>query len=269
MRSVKFCHYACLGIAMLGLTLLPSCSGDDSDESPKSEQPLAVTATVEHGNDYNSKIDSVKVEALNENTQNTLIITSARYVNGGFSLTLPYPLEEKYLAGNVVDMNQILSGVSVSDKTARAVAADFYGYKNGNKQEDANFILGGFVSSLSGTSLKFEVTQASIVYCDKPVKLTGSFTEELDGMNVTFTTDVSWSKGWNIVYFTQKGSINALTGIPSMTGSLTVNKPSYSMKWYCGDDFQQALNSGLGVSGLAASLNKLNKLKPALFRLEK
>jgi hypothetical protein len=266
MRSPKKIYSTFLCLIVLSFGLFTSCKDNDDENDTKSEQPLTISAAVENGNSYNSKIDSVKVEAYSETAQNELIIASTPYLNGGFNMTLPYPLDEKYLSNNILAEDEIPSGMVVSDKTARATIADFYGYKSGDKMADANFIYGGYVTNLSSSSLKIEVTQVSIVYCDKPAKLSGSFTQDLDGVSVAFTINLSWSKGWNIFYNIEKSTVNLLTGEQSGSVNVTQSKPSYGLKWYCGDDFQEALYSDLGISSLASSMNKM---KPAFFQLKK
>lgn len=265
MNLSKLSYYTFLCVVLTGSIVLSSCKDNDSDESNNGESPLALTITVENGNSYNSKIDSVKAEAFSENAQKTLILASTSYQNGGFHIILPYPLDDKLLSNDI--LSDVPSGVVVSDHTAKATIADFYGYKSGNRMIDADFIFGGFRHAASSNSLTVEITQASMVYCDKPVKITGSYTEEVeDGVSAVFTMNVSWTKGWNIVYTTQKTTIDALTGKITASGNVTLTKPAYNLKWYVGDDFLESITSELGINSIA---NTVNKIKPALFQLKK
>jgi hypothetical protein len=67
----------CAGFALTG------CSSDNNDENPLN--PLTIDARVENGNDYNSQIDSVRAFVNDDDTQ---VVATAKYVNGGFLMTL-------------------------------------------------------------------------------------------------------------------------------------------------------------------------------------
>jgi hypothetical protein len=164
-----------------------------------------ITATVENGSAYNSKISTVKAMAEDYTTDTEAVLASGNYSNGGFIITLPTTPAVKYL-GQMVSPN-----ITVSDPGAKFCIVEplFEAYKGANSVGDLCYAKEGNSSVIFGMYM----------YADRDVTIDGK--ESGGGVNVTF--NLSLKKGWNIIYNTYSPYDN------SQSLSSTVVS---GLKWY-------------------------------------
>jgi hypothetical protein len=205
--------------------LITGCNKDDN--SSGSTVISAINATVENGNEFNSKIDDVKalidadIEYSSETGHYDWIgheIASEDYTKGGFSLDLPKTVDSKYLTRFFPD--GIPDGISISDTTVRGNAIEIIAYKSGLEV--------GYFEYISYDSTTY--TYAAYIYVNKNVKISGSYSDT----DIYEKYDVSLKKGWNIVYDKETESDNHYSDIVS-------SKAPSEMKWIY-TDFNESYN---------------------------
>jgi hypothetical protein len=180
MKKLLIMACICAGFALTG------CSSDNDENTPAN--PLTIDARVENGNDYNSQIDSVRAFVNDDDTQ---VVATAKYVNGGFTITLPANIDSKYFSFSFVDLP---SGLTVSDKNAKYTVIDAYGFigvKSGQIVSEFQYINNFF---------GYDLVSANFFYADRNVTISGTYTENNGNVNVW--DNVSLKKGWNTVYYT-------------------------------------------------------------------
>jgi outer membrane murein-binding lipoprotein Lpp len=208
MKNKIFLSLAAFVIAGFVLT---GCSKDNSDDD--SSGLSTIKANVENGNNYNSKIDSVKAMAYPaETSQYNFIgtaIANAKYANGGFTLTLPEKLDDQYL--ELVDMTDIREGLEVSDNNFKTCFVNLIAYKSGVP-------VGGMIYSNQGGD---SGSGAEFIYVDRNVSITGSGSED----EYDYTYNVSIKKGWNILYYIENST-------STRSSEEYTSKAPSGMKWY-------------------------------------
>ncbi|MDR1347063.1 MAG: hypothetical protein LBJ63_01340 [Prevotellaceae bacterium] len=171
----------CAGFALAG------CSSDDGNDNTPANS-LTIDARVENGNDYNSQIDSVRA-FVNDN--DTEVVATAEYVNGGFTLTLPANIDSRHLNSITVP-----SGLKVSDRNMKITVIDAYGFvgvKSGQITGEFHYIH----TFNQGTH---DLVSAHFFYVDRNATWDGTYIDD-DG-DVSVWDNVSFKKGWNTVYYT-------------------------------------------------------------------
>lgn len=195
-----------LVLTSLMCCFLVGCDKEDDDNNggagTGNDNIFVIRATVENGNAYNSKIDSVKFFGGDEPTN---LVASGAYVNGGFTLT---PSPSKYFEGKVGDLLE--PGMTASDLDAKICASDdvdIYAYKDG--------IVVGYFDYRDD-----HFTETGIWYVDRDVTISGS-TRDSEGETIF---NLPLKKGWNMVFYLH-------TEHSGPSWQITTNEPG-GMKWY-------------------------------------
>jgi hypothetical protein len=216
MNKLKSLSLVCM---LIGAVLFMGCN--DKEEQFGVSSITSITATVERGNAYDSKIDNVVALLATENHQVKTVI----YENGKFTIDLPAVLNESYLM-KIDDGNY--PALKVSNKNVKGVSIKIDAYQSG-------ICVGNFYYAKS-SSLQ---TEALFVYVDGDVKITGSdsstninrdpYGNIIGEQTFNISYNVSLKKGWNIMYFTETHSTSGQKTSTSET--VTTNIPD-GMKWY-------------------------------------
>ena len=185
-----------------------------------------VIAKVENGNEYNELFKTVKAAIMWGERLEWHVITTSNYSNGGFILTLPQTIDDKYLS--TIDKEhywgnfQLLGGgkLAISNKNVKlTVITDISSYDVHNERIDGLL----YLNLHSATS----DTWAHFWYVDSDVTINGSYTSDSHG-DYNEKWNVSLKKGWNIVYETRRWRDDG-------------HEYEYSthvegLKWYCFQD---------------------------------
>ncbi|MDR2684908.1 MAG: InlB B-repeat-containing protein [Prevotellaceae bacterium] len=173
-----------------------------------------ISATVEGGNE----IDVDEVRAIgyilipeDEDGYYTfgeeIVIASAPFTNGGFTITLPGDIDERLL----VEMGELPDGLTVSNADVKSANAyRLAAYKNNE--------LAGYFYYISENS-----AMQNYIFVNKDVRVTGSFTEDGD----IFTYDATLKEGWNAVYMAETISGGII---------ITTTKPAVDFVWMYGGE---------------------------------
>jgi hypothetical protein len=175
-----------------GLLLTVACNKNDDkdDETPSGWFNGVITAVVENGNNYNSLIGKVSamVEFYNEATRDWVVeeIASGNWSNGGFTLTLPATLDDKFLRNLVA--GDIPTGITISDRNAKVSEGIWFRAYN----SDGSCHVGSFWYSKKDENSDAEVI---FTYADRDVIITSTAREDE-------IYNVSLKRGWNKIYIT-------------------------------------------------------------------
>ncbi|MDR0729184.1 MAG: hypothetical protein LBF19_03550 [Prevotellaceae bacterium] len=175
-----------------------------------------INAKVENGNDYNSVVDTVRWLNYYED-YGFVALASVPYTNGGFTLTLPDVVEDKYLS-TVLDIQ--LEGITISNRQAKGIDLTLAAFKSGDLR--GYFYYG---KNLDGLSYIPPIS-AEFSYWDSDLTIKGTGTISIIGYyTYTATYDVTLKKGWNIIY-----------GLPDSSGANHITYTTATqigLKWYC------------------------------------
>lgn len=177
----------------------PSNNSDLDRKNPVS----AIDAVVENGNNYNSTIDSVvsNVETAIDPEGTTEIINTLTtpYKNGGFSLTLPTPIDENLMI--LRDLKYLAETVTISNMNAKiAGLSGFKAYKSNT--------WAGYLGCYSDVDAE-TYSEAFYTYITQDCNITGSSTttksfenEEEGHINITFVANynINFKTGWNKMF---------------------------------------------------------------------
>jgi len=181
--SNHFKKYALLLIAGVVICSM-SCKKDSKDDGGEGSGFVIEAKNVINGND-----DIVTVKAIMETDDDLYDLATGKYKNGGFKITLPTPLNNKYLLGVEEDLEE---GVTVSDPNAKIGGVSYIsGYDKNNHEIDLFQCLG--VASNGYWYIFY-------TYVDRDVAITGSYTYEDDELYETGVYDMALKKGWNVTY---------------------------------------------------------------------
>ena len=182
-----------------------------------------ITATVENGNAFDSKIENVVAWTEGTESQATPAIL-AKYVNGEFMIELPATVDDSYLK----EIYGSYPALKVSNKNAKGTSLNIGAFQSG-------VCVGDFYhAKKSGIQ-----TEALFVYVDGNVNITGSDSQTIINKDpygnilgehkydISYT--VSLKKGWNIMYFTEIHSGSSQKTTTKETVSTNVPE---GMKWY-------------------------------------
>ena len=185
-----------------------SCKKDD-DDSPFDRK---ITATVENGSDYNSKIDVVKLVTLAYNPstddKDEIVLAIGSYSNGGFMIKLPSKVDDKYL--HEITQSGIHSWQNLSNSAKILDAVWIQAYKN--EEYVGVFVYGNRDIDAGGHFL----------YTDRDLTMTGSGKQDEENA-WTETFNYSYIKGWNWWY--------VISDNDEKTHTYTTLAPN-SLKWY-------------------------------------
>lgn len=224
-----------LAVFVCTATIFAACNKDEDEGSA-----VTINATVEDGASYATSIDDVK--AVISDGDSLLFVASGNYTNGGFSLTLPKSVDEKYLSVLNADMPE---GITISDSTVKGSGVNFYGYKSGE-------IVGIFQNGKMENEMF--TADESYIFVDGNISISGSSneTEDLLGalINVKINYDLTLKKGWNLVYLNMTPVLSE-TEI-SMTMDIS-NTPISGLKWY----FTEGYDSDLSIQKKMVEISKL------------
>ncbi|MDR1584027.1 MAG: hypothetical protein LBS55_12375 [Prevotellaceae bacterium] len=223
-------------VSLFTVVAISSCNKDDDDDGKEGGNiDNTITATVEHGNSYNGKIDSVKAKIYPPKKNSylvTLVAASTNYSNGGFTLKLPETVSDTYLSAFDDDNFYVDNGITISNRNVKISQTYIEAYK-------ANDVVGEFYY---GTADWYWYGRPT--YSNGDVSITGSMTEEHnsdgDGDGVdethTYTTkfNIHLKKGWNMVYG-KEGEYEE---------EYTTTAPS-GAKWYYEDYYESDTSSQL------------------------
>jgi len=193
-----------------GLVLTSACSNDDDNgnDIPTSWFDGTITATVENGNNYNDLIAEVVAFALSDRYGDE-IVARGIWSNGGFTITLPETLDDKFFESDGHGLLEDFPSASISDKNIRlAFVGDEVTLDVLN--DNGDFI--GFL--FWGNSDVW----ARFVYADRDAIITGRESFE----SYTFTVNMSLKRGWNVVYYINLGGRN----------EIMTTEPVSNLRWY-------------------------------------
>ena len=221
MKAKKF--NALLISAMACTALLATSCKDEEEKEPGSSPVSTITASV-----GDIDVDTVKVLVWFEEEGNMVVLQSAPYANGGFSMTLPGSVDAKYLE-SMFEEGRMMS-LNISNRSVKAAWADIYGY---------NSEVGGgsfYYEKRVGQGEEEEVVvYADLVYVDGDVVVTGTEArrEEEGDRTYSWTTtySVSLKKGWNFLYETGTEEVSPDGKTKTYTSSYTTSNPG-GLKWY-------------------------------------
>jgi hypothetical protein len=180
-------------VCLFTVAALSSCSKDDDDTGNISDN--TVVAVVENDSSYPGMIDIVQAEIWSEDGLH--VLASAEYKNGGFSLTLPESVNDRYL--DPFDEDYIPEAIKISNWDVKTG----WIYLEAYNTADVN--VGYFYHKTGGW-------EGELVYASGNVSITGSYTEEDDdGDTRTEKYNLNLKKGWNIVYANETKTGNAYT----------------------------------------------------------
>jgi hypothetical protein len=193
-------------VSLLAVAAVCSCDKDEDNSSESGAiQNNKLDIVVENGESHSAKIDTVRLEIYSNDQSRDIVLVSAPYGSGKFTLNLPESISLQYIA-SLFD-EDIPQGVNVSNPNVKGRNPNLYAYKSGAK-------VGRFRQ-------KAENVKGDITYADGDVKVTGSYTEK--GEKVTFNLDLK--KGWNMMYAKSTTS-----------GREVTTQAPAEVKWYFEDE---------------------------------
>jgi len=230
-----------LTIAVVVIGVL-SCDRDNDNGNGNGTKPapFTITAVVYNGNDYNNLISGVVAKSITRSYAME-VIASANYFNGGFTITLPATLDDKFLFSNPFSRLEA-SGFTISDKNARVT--HFFDGMTVLANSGDNEIIGLFVHrDLNNFDAHLE---GFFMYADRDVTITGTHRSVTPGgLNHTETWLVFLRKGWNKVYFKGTSEEQEIT-------SMYVTEPIFGeLNWYF---FEIFWDNFAGIPGSAEAV---------------
>ncbi|MDR1154132.1 MAG: hypothetical protein LBL04_05425 [Bacteroidales bacterium] len=168
---------------LCGAMLCVSCKKDEP------ESAYEIVVSIENGTSYNDQIDLVKAEIELDDENDIITLVSAPYTGGGFTITLPVSVSDRYLVSIDDEISTDVT-VTVSDPQVKVCMVSLEAYKS---EINTGYFYHG-VGKWVG----------EVMYVDRNVTITGSYTEtETYGettLTYTYKYDMHLSRGWNMVY---------------------------------------------------------------------
>jgi len=236
-----------------GLLLTASCNKDKDKEIPTSWFNGTITAVVENGNDYNSVVK--RVAAIvgygyfdeEEWLHGYDAIAFGNYTNGGFTITLPSSLNDKYLFP--IWWDDVPETINISDPAVRAAYIFDPGFvaipsASGEWEFDWE---GSFVGWLHYATVNlnesddYPVSYADPIFVDRDVTITGTYENESEweqnGEKFIEKWSEEWSvslkKGWNWLYITEnRTETKTATGTEIRHTYKYTTKAISGLKWH-------------------------------------
>jgi hypothetical protein len=211
-------------VSLFTLAVFCSCSKDEDENDYNSTIPNnTITAVVENGASYNSKIDLVEaiVYPYPESDYGQAVLTNASYTDGGFTLILPASPGAQYLRV----FNEIPENIRVNNPNVKIGGTRLEAYKSDS--------YAGYFSHETGN------WRGSVIYVDGNLSISGAYTEtetDNEGMENEEThtrtekyNNCHLTKGWNMMYIKRTEKANN-----SYEEEYTTQTPA-GMKWYFHD----------------------------------
>jgi hypothetical protein len=137
--------------------------------------------------------DELKVVVHAEDSNEEIVVGSATLING--ELTLP---TEEVSSAYLSEMgDEMPPGITVSNPDAKGTTGSVHAYKSGAKT-------GEFLHATADC-------MGILIYVDRDVSITGSYTETEDGVSATISFSLDLKKGWNIAYAQYSEEVIAIT----------------------------------------------------------
>jgi hypothetical protein len=221
-------------VSLFAVVAFSSCNEDNGGTGGGIDlNDNKITAVVENGASYNSKISLVKVKIDDYGYEwegGTVIIATTPYINGGFTLNLPESVDVKYLHA-MFDEDTPPEGVTISNPNAKTVSVELEAYnKSGNSVgsvfcSNARPLFDEWGNeNWDGSWIGF------LMYANANVSVIGTYSESYSGIYKE-RTNVHLTKGWNVVY--QKSSYRTENNVEVADFEITSTLPAgVSMKWY-------------------------------------
>jgi hypothetical protein len=190
MNKMKRNFFKTAFFSLLALGALCSCSkdGDEDADGNGTIQNNTLNVTVENAASYSGKISDVKMTV----EDSEIVLASAPYNSGKFTLTLPESPGRQYL-GSVAEDEE---GLTVSDPDVKAVFVILSAYESG-------FCVGSFFHGTGDWV-------GMLTYADGDVSISGTYSHAnyIGGTTAERFHNCKLTGGWNIVYIkvTEKGS---------------------------------------------------------------
>ena len=248
----KLICYATIFGAMI--VAFASCKKDNDEPVPGAFNGQIV-AVVENGENWNDSIKRVRaaVYGVGIFVQTPLqTVASSPFTNGGFSLTLS-PINPEHLMPlnfeNFADFADFadFENFQISDTNVRGNGIVIEGFSSASGDfndldHKGNFIFGKSNFSITLVGISATVVQATYLYVDRSVTITGAQTESVTindaTVNTEMTMDLSLNQGWNIVYVTIE-----ISRMAAITSKISISsKPVDDLKWYHETDFINPLS---------------------------
>jgi hypothetical protein len=220
-----------------GLLITVACNKDDDKKIPSGWFNGRITAVVENGNNYNSLIGKVAVIAEFRTDKkdewgyyewDSEIIASNNWSNGGFTLTLPAMLDDKFLWDLSDDFP---TSLTLSDRNVKVSNAIWFrpynsdgdcrvGWLDYGKEDENSYVVAFFV------------------YADRDVIITGSHDDYCcEECGTWFEVwNVSLKRGWNKIYATEKevqGGWRAEYSTKAVSGLKWYFEEMIDWQYYC------------------------------------
>ena len=195
--------------------IFTSCDKDDENQGGSSISKIEVSI---NNNDLDDDITEVRA-VLDES--NGYVIASCEYINGKFILDLPPTVEEKYLYPfSTEEMEEDFPvEIKISDPNAKTTSIMIMSYD----ESDNHLGYFHYEKYINNDDIYTE-TETEVVYADRNVSLTGSFSVTEEGVTVSCKVSAHLKKGWNYVYMTFSETEK------SLSLEMTTTEPS-GMKW--------------------------------------
>lgn len=146
-------------------------------------------------------------------------IASADHMDGNFTIELPNPIAARQLETITSFVLNLPEGVTMTPASFQGVIADFWAYNASGR------LVGSFEMLELGNIMG---AVARYYYSDRVVTITGSYTNENGDM---WIYDVSFSKGWNLVYQTQEGVLVRDNDVVNIIMTMSTKK-IMNEKWF-------------------------------------
>jgi len=213
---------------------------NNPDDTTPTIKDGKLTAKVVNGNDYNSIVSRVVLGVLDYNYEigerNFVEFASGNYANGGFTITLPQTVDNKYLRpftemflGRDDDYFTIeCDDITISDVNALSSLGNSLNISGFDANgEGFDFLI---CAKIDNNSM---MCSAMPIYVDRDVTITGEYSYSYEEHKQTITFSLSLKKGWNMVY---AKSTETFTEIGRENRDELSTKAISGLKWYFYND---------------------------------
>jgi len=191
-----------IGVTCLAVCMTFAACKKENDSSGNGENNSNINPSVIEVNGLGgSNIATVKMMVYweNEYEGGEDAIATAPYQNGGFKMTLPATIPDKYLW----EWGEGEKGITVSDPNARVCALEgVTAYSSAEKSP-----VGYFYSYLRGGDVVYGACYR--IYSDRDFSIRGKYSR--DWGNYSEEWECFFKKGWNILYYYDKGNSEIYT----------------------------------------------------------
>lgn len=214
--------------------VLSSC-GDSTGSSSSSELVTQIVAT--NVPDVPEAVTTAKIDDCCKDDY-SYVVAEAAVENNSFTIDLPAAPPANCLSS----LDELTDGgakdFNVSDTAARALSFGSVTAYNVDDEWQGTFSLGYVDSSAAGgaetpTTGSRSATsyEATWIYIDRALTMSGTQTEQDDDYTFTAIVDVNVREGWNVVYSITTITLNLSEGSMAYNFKVTSSKPKVSMEW--------------------------------------